>query len=323
MSEQAERQVKLPFRKALQISWKNIRVRWWRSMLVTSGIILALAFLTYVLSSDALSQQVARDLPDQLNAAEQRGEAAAGELRDAIGTTRHSALRPIRQALTPGDADKINLDKLHEALAAYPDALAALAQAKGDGQAAGVPPELTALQPAIDRAAGVVADYADYAAFHESLEKAGFFDMADDEEAQADARSQTYWIVGLALLVSFVGILNAMLMSVTERFAEIGTMKCLGAMDGFIIKLFMLESTFQGISGALLGVLVGLLLAVVEGFIMFGHPGRLAGMLPWLSFVKIVAVCMLAGTVLTIIAALYPAWRAAKMQPVEAMRAEV
>ena len=38
--------------------------------------------------------------------------------------------------------------------------------------------------------------------------------------------------LGLALLVAFVGILNAMLMSVTERFREIGTMKCLGALDG-------------------------------------------------------------------------------------------
>ena len=58
----------------------------------------------------------------------------------------------------------------------------------------------------------------------------------------ADARLQRRWVVGLALLVAFVGIVNAMLMSVTERFREIGTMKCLGALDGFIVKLFVIES---------------------------------------------------------------------------------
>ena len=48
------------------------------------------------------------------------------------------------------------------------------------------------------------------------------------------------------MLVAFVGVLNAMLMSVTERFREIGTMKCLGALNSFIVKLFLIESLFQG-----------------------------------------------------------------------------
>ena len=59
------------------------------------------------------------------------------------------------------------------------------------------------------------------------------------EEIRND-RIQTRWLLGLALLVAFVGILNAMLMSVTERFREIGTMKCLGALDGFIVRLFLI-----------------------------------------------------------------------------------
>src|SRR5207253_7391546 len=79
-----------------------------------------------------------------------------------------------------------------------------------------------------------------------------------------DDRLQHRWLIGLALLVAFVGILNAMLMSVTERFREIGTMKCLGALDGFIVKLFLIESLFQGVVGTILGVLVGLGLSLLS-----------------------------------------------------------
>ncbi|MDD4889905.1 MAG: FtsX-like permease family protein [Phycisphaerae bacterium] len=218
MSNDVQQQIQLPLRKAIQIAWKNLRVRWWRSLLVTSGIILALAFLAYVLCSDALSRSVA-----------------------------NHASPALRQ----------------------------------------------------------------------SLNKAGVTLVADDP----GARVQTRWMVGLALLVSFVGILNAMLMSVTERFAEIGTMKCLGALDSFIIKLFMLESVFQGLSGTAVGIAAGVLLALGEGLLTYGF--ATIRMAPGGEFLRIVGICLLAGTALTIAGALYPAWRAAKMQPVDAMRTEV
>ena len=50
------------------------------------------------------------------------------------------------------------------------------------------------------------------------------------------------WLVTISLLVCVIGIANAMLMSVTERYKEIGTMKCLGALDLFVVELFLLES---------------------------------------------------------------------------------
>ena len=53
-----------------------------------------------------------------------------------------------------------------------------------------------------------------------------------------------------------------MLMSVTERFREIGTMKCLGALDTFIVKLFLLESTFQGLAGTSAGIVIGFALTL-------------------------------------------------------------
>lgn len=61
---------------------------------------------------------------------------------------------------------------------------------------------------------------------------------------------KTKFLIILSLLVSAVGIVNAMLMSVTERYKEIGTMKCLGALDSLIIRLFVIESSILGFVGA-------------------------------------------------------------------------
>ncbi|HOT52163.1 MAG TPA: hypothetical protein PLI07_14365, partial [Candidatus Hydrogenedentes bacterium] len=55
-------------------------------------------------------------------------------------------------------------------------------------------------------------------------------------------RATQVWLAAISLLVCVVGITNAMLMSVTERYREIGTMKCLGALDWFVVKLFLIEA---------------------------------------------------------------------------------
>jgi putative ABC transport system permease protein len=137
----------------------------------------------------------------------------------------------------------------------------------------------------------------------------------------ADQRTESLWMLGLALLISFVGIMNAMLMSVTERFREIGTMKCLGALDAFIVKLFILESTLQGIVGTLAGVLVGLLLSYAEGLLTYG--AETWRLLPAALLLKLVGFCFVGGTLLAVGGAVYPARQAAHMQPVDAMRSEV
>src|SRR5262249_9292677 len=56
---------------------------------------------------------------------------------------------------------------------------------------------------------------------------------------EQEAHARQIWLVVMSLVVCTVGISNSMLMSVTERFKEIGTMKCLGALDSFIVKLFL------------------------------------------------------------------------------------
>jgi len=136
-----------------------------------------------------------------------------------------------------------------------------------------------------------------------------------------DAMIQTRWMLGLALLISFVGILNAMVLNVTERFREIGTMKCLGALDSLVIKIYLIESGFQGLGGTISGILLGGVLALAEGWRVYGV--ETLSIVPFSTTWKILVMCSSAGVLLSVGGALYPAWIAAKMEPVEAMGREV
>jgi putative ABC transport system permease protein len=133
--------------------------------------------------------------------------------------------------------------------------------------------------------------------------------------------ARTVWLLGLSLLVCLVGISNAMLMSVMERFREIGTMKCLGALDSFIVKLFFLESIFLGAAGSVGGVIVGGVLAWMQLWRQFGRAAW--GGTPWGSLLAIAVASLAIGLIITATAALYPAYRAARMEPIAAMRVEV
>ena len=111
-----------------------------------------------------------------------------------------------------------------------------------------------------------------------------------------------------------------MLLSATERFHEIGTMKCLGALSSLIIRLFSLESIFQGLVGTTAGILIGLVFAVVEAGASYGADVWL--LLPWIGLLKGIGVCMVIGTTLSMLGALYPVWYAARMQPAVALRSK-
>ena len=215
----AGRQVVLPFAKSVEIAVKSIQVRFFRSLITTMSLILAVSFLSFVsVSNDVANGLLATQEPK------------------------------LRQALIRSGYD---------------------------------------LRP---------------------------------EDTRAGSSPKQRWIVVLSLLVCVVGIVNAQLMAVTERFREIGTMKCLGALDRFILKLFLLEAGIQGLAGAGIGAIVGGLFALINGAIHFG----LAAMayLSWPSAVASVAAAAGLGCFLSLLGVLYPAIVAARMQPVEAMRAD-
>lgn len=140
------------------------------------------------------------------------------------------------------------------------------------------------------------------------------------EDQQVDSSPKQRWIVMLSLLVCVVGIVNAQLMAVTERFRDIGTMKCLGALDSFILRLFLLEAIIQGVAGAGIGALAGGILAVANGLLRFGGPAVTALLWPQVGISLITAIGV--GSLLSLLGVFYPALVAARMQPVEAMRAE-
>lgn len=214
-----KRLVALPFNKAFEIALKSIRVRFFRSLITTMSLVLAVAFLAFTQASDDVAQSV----------------------------------------LTQGDP-------------------------AGVGQ----------------------------------LVKLGY-DISPGDTSIATSAKQR-WIVFLSLLVCVVGIVNAQLMSVTERFREIGTMKCLGALDRFVVRIFLIEAALQGVVGSLCGAMLGIFFAITAGIYRFG-----LGSLPISTLGDCLSSFVLAmgtGTVLSLMGALYPALLAAKMQPVEAMRVE-
>ncbi len=137
---------------------------------------------------------------------------------------------------------------------------------------------------------------------------------------QVENTPKQRWIVFLSLLVCVVGIVNAQLMSVTERFREIGTMKCLGALDRFILRLFLLEAGMQGLVGAGLGALLGAFFAITSGMVQYGIPAITS--ILWGDMLGSMGLATGVGCFLSLAGVLYPAMIAARMQPVEAMRVE-
>jgi putative ABC transport system permease protein len=223
------REIVLPMSKAVEISLRSLKIRFGRSLITTSGVVLAIAFLMSVWSSTEIV----------------------------------SSLRDVNKS-------EINL----------------------------------------------------------LLQKNGIeTGIAESGEASAEAqarmqeeKSKQTWLVSLSLLVCVVGIANAMLMSVTERFREIGTMKCLGALDSFIVKLFLLESTFQGFAGTTAGIIIGFGLTLALALMDYG--GYVLDYFPLSGIAESAGYALVVGTVLSLIGAMLPAYRAAKMEPVEAMRSD-
>ncbi|OBQ56300.1 ABC transporter permease [Halodesulfovibrio spirochaetisodalis] len=128
------------------------------------------------------------------------------------------------------------------------------------------------------------------------------------------------WIVILSLLVCTVGIVNAQLMSVTERFRVIGIFKCLGALDSMILRLFLIEAALIGVAGAAIGAAGGIVFAFLNGLVNFGVASLILVSLAdvFVSFLIATAI----GFCLSIIGVLYPAIIAARMEPVKALNAQ-
>lgn len=128
------------------------------------------------------------------------------------------------------------------------------------------------------------------------------------------------WLAFVSMLVCAVGIANAMLMSVTERFREIATLKCLGALDGFIMTVFLIEAGLLGLVGGVGGALAGFLLASARMGVTFR--ALLGQAFPWGDVAVAGLISVAVGMLLAAVSAVYPSFRAARLAPMEAMRIE-
>ena len=121
------------------------------------------------------------------------------------------------------------------------------------------------------------------------------------------------FIAGISLLVGEIGVMNIMLVSITERTREIGTRKALGAKNSSIRLQFIIESVVLCLVGGLLGIAVGLLLGSVAASVL-GYSAS--------APVMAIVVSVLFSMAIGVFFGYYPANKAAKMDPIEALRYE-
>ena len=121
------------------------------------------------------------------------------------------------------------------------------------------------------------------------------------------------FIAGISLIVAGLSIMTVMLVSVNERTREIGIKKSIGASSGRIIREFMLEAFFLSLLGSGVGCLAGILVGGAGSLIVgagFAFNGAL------------IAVCVVFAVLTGVVFGMYPALKAARLKPAEALRRE-
>ncbi len=132
-------------------------------------------------------------------------------------------------------------------------------------------------------------------------------------------------IAAISLLVAGIGIMNIMIVSLIERTREIGILKALGMKSRTVLTIFLGESVIIGLIGAVVGIILGWGLASVTASVLgsglFGGGGGGFTITPLLT-PEVLIGALAFGIGVSVIFALYPAWRASKLKPVDALRYE-
>jgi putative ABC transport system permease protein len=137
--------------------------------------------------------------------------------------------------------------------------------------------------------------------------------ISTQESTTAAFRSLLAWVAGVSLIVGGIGIMNIMLVSVTERTREVGIRQAVGAAPNDIRWQFLTEALLLSLVGGLLGVLVG-----VGGSYAFGQFGEM----PTVVVPSSILLAFLSAAAVGIFFGYYPANKAAQLDPIEALRYE-
>lgn len=342
-------QVKLPGRVALDVVLQGIKIRFGRSVVTVTGVVMGIAFLMSVLTGQALRKGVADE--DKIRAdvsrmynflAAEMGPAAdrsvgvlqTGELlgleKRLLKKLEDEHLASLRWVRTDGGPlpdlferirpQKVSLDAVSEGVSA----LIVL----GDGEM----PVLNwdqLMSNARQRVVAMNHKVNHWPGGHDITVVHLNREIRNDElvKMQADKRKDHFrntWIIIISLLVTVIGIANAMLMSVTERFREIGAMKCLGALSSFVRLMFIIESGIMGMAGGVVGGIFGFVFSVLVYGFSYGFSVTIRSVqLEMVTLLGFVFSSLLIGMMLSVVAAIYPASVASRMVPADALRTNV
>lgn len=333
-------QVILPTGIAFGICLRGIKTRLGRSVITLSGVGLGIAFLASVVSGFHIKRAL-RHEADLIRDIERRIVATRGEIgmlrgKDALVVLKRPAATDsgfIKKLLEQGAAVSVATDGELPAGAVA----AKLPEAADNADAVillGEYESLLSEQLSASLKGRRVLVFDDPGpAGRDGLEKAGVGvkklgvqprpdEIAREREKERGALYRMYWIVAVSLLITVGGISNAMLMSVTERFREIATMKCLGALSSFVVKMFLIESSLMGMIGSVLGCVVGMSFSLLAYSYTFEF-GKVLGAVSYPILGVSAGACALVGVALAIVAGIYPARVAAKMIPAAALSSHV
>ena len=285
---------------AVGVVMQGIRIRLGRSLVTISGVVLGVAFLMSILAGQLIQAGVAeeQELRSQVGrmtsflgaetgplAGRTVGVIQAGELieveqrlvrriiRDGGFVRYHAAIgeppATVRQVL--GENEFVPLEDVSREASAVVVLGGRSAALDADWSvllAKARQPVVAAIDPAVgeavrQRVAPALRERLRFARLERELRAEEIAERKAEEKREA---FRAGWILTIALLVTVIGIANAMIMSVTERFREIGTMKCLGALSSFVRRLFLIESSLMGFVGGLAGAIFGTLFSAIVAY---------------------------------------------------------
>lgn len=319
-------QTKLPLRIALQVVLQGIRVRFGRSVVTVMGVALGIAFLMSILSGQVIKAGVADEQALRNEAARMMSffVAEAGVPKGLVlGVVEAGPLSLTEQRLLSIIAAS-QPQEIRRGPNAGDDATALLVLGAGTVSNAQI---ATLLQKARHKLVLTTRPEQGGVGLlgirHVALSRERNATELEDLQTESQkARFRNIWIVTIALFVTVIGITNSILMSVTERFREIGTMKCLGALSGFVRQMFLIESSLVGLVGSVVGAVLGTLFSIVAYTLTYGAGLVFQSLNPFL-LVLYLLLCILVGMMLSVVAALYPARFASRMLPAHALRSEI